>query len=75
MDEIILTDYVNIRKHVFKIFRVRVAIQHLRATGTIKEQDVFEINELCAHLNQAPIAVNDAPELAPAPAADIQDEW
>ncbi len=49
MDEIILTDYVNIRKHVFKIFRVRVAIQHLRATGTIKEQDVFEINELCAH--------------------------
>lgn len=41
----------------FLVHDPRVAIQQLCANGTIKEQDLFEINELYADLNQPPLTV------------------
>jgi len=59
----------------FLVHDPRVAIQHLRATGAIKEQDLFEINELYADLNQVPLSTDESPAVAsPAVALDTPNE-
>jgi hypothetical protein len=44
-------------KTFFLIYDPRVAIAHLLKTGGITEQQLFEINELYADLNQKPVAL------------------
>jgi len=42
-------------KNFFLIHAPRVAIAHLLATGALTDQELFEINELYADLNQRPV--------------------
>jgi hypothetical protein len=42
-------------KTFFLLFDPRVPIAHLLATGRLSEQELFEINELYADLNQKPV--------------------
>ncbi|MBZ5612229.1 MAG: helix-turn-helix domain-containing protein [Acidobacteriia bacterium] len=48
----------NAGRTFFLIHDPRVAIKHLSEKGVIRENDLFEINELYADLNQTPVADN-----------------
>ncbi len=54
-------------KTFFLIYDPRVAIAQLLSTGRLSEQELFEINELYADLNQRPVA---ATQNNPAPTAE-----
>jgi hypothetical protein len=43
-------------KTFFLVHDPRVGLLHLAAVGELSEQEAFEINELCADLNQPPLA-------------------
>ena len=55
--------FISIRTSASKTFYLvhdpRVAARHLIASGALRDEDVFEINDLYAVLNQAPISAND----------------
>jgi hypothetical protein len=60
-------------KTFFLIYDPRVAIAHLQRTGEITEQQLFEINELYADLNQQPVAPSQstvAPSAESSPPAE-----
>ena len=53
-------------KRFFLIHDPRVAIQHLAKQGSLKEQELFDINELYKDLGQTPLPIGHA---TPSPAA------
>jgi hypothetical protein len=53
--------FISIRSSANKTFYLvhdpRVAMRRMLASGLLREEDLFEINDLYADLNQAPIAI------------------
>lgn len=54
-------------KKFFLVHDPRVGIEHLAADGKLREEDLFEINDLCEDLGQQPISVSKKGGRSPGP--------